>query len=326
MQHIVVKETHELPSDEVLALENGESQNHGPCVSGALVSEEASTAKDAPIMGSCMESTEFDNSQASIDINEGHILHEIGDDPEKKSGGTRNVEESVFLESSQAEEITMSDNRVGEIEIAEDPQLPTMSEKDMDDSHPSSPRSQIDLVSREDLEDASATMHPNKDVKGLSLDPSESDHVDGVIGESIVTVEDQEQDQEEGGRKTRSLTLEEATDAILFCSSIVHDLAYKAASIAIEKEKENLEPLEVSRLTITIPEKRSSERRDPRGATGRTKTQKARKTRAETEPKSPLTKHDEKSNEPVVRNVGLPNNGDIMKPPKLESKCNCTIM
>jgi len=137
-----------------------------------------------------------------------------------------------------------------------------------------------------------------------------------------VTVEDQEQ----GGRRTRSLTLEEVTDTILFCSSIVHDLAYKAASIAIEKEKENLEPLQVTRPTITIPEKRSSERRDPRGATGRTKTQKTRKTRAETEPTSPLTKHDQKSDEPLVRNVGFPNNSDSMKPPKLESKCNCTIM
>lgn len=150
---------------------------------------------------------------------------------------------------------------------------------------------------------------------------SHSDDLLLLTGESTVTMEEQ------GGRRTRSLTLEEATDTILFCSSIVHDLAYKAASIAIEKEKENLEPLEGSRPMVTIPERRSSDRRDPRGATRTPKTQKAKKRReAEPELKSPLTENDEKSNEPVVRNVGLPYNGDSTKPPKLESKCNCTIM
>jgi hypothetical protein len=38
------------------------------------------------------------------------------------------------------------------------------------------------------------------------------------------------------------------------------------------------------------------------------------------------TKNDENANESMVRNVGIPNEMDIMKPPKLESKCNCTIM
>ncbi|KAK3190285.1 hypothetical protein Dsin_029846 [Dipteronia sinensis] len=41
-----------------------------------------------------------------------------------------------------------------------------------------------------------------------------------------------------GGSKGRSLTLEEATDAIHFCSSIVQDLAYQVATIAMEKENE----------------------------------------------------------------------------------------
>ena len=131
--------------------------------------------------------------------------------------------------------------------------------------------------------------------------------------------------ENDGGRRTRSLTLEEATDTILFCSSIIHDLAYKAASIAIEKEKENLEPFEGPRPTITIPERRE----DFHGiTTGRTvKTQKARKRHGETEPKPPpLTENDNRSNEPVVQNVGIPGNAATMKSPKLESKCNCTIM
>lgn len=161
-------------------------------------------------------------------------------------------------------------------------------------------------------------MLPDKDVKALSTESSVSDHADGLVEESTVKVEGRE-----GGR-ARSLTLEEATDTILFCNSIIHDLAYKAASIAIEKEKENLEPFEVSRPTVTIPERRD----DLRGiTTGRTvRTQKARKRREETEPKPPLTENDNRSDEPVVRNVGIPNNADNMKPPKLESKCNCTIM
>lgn len=323
MQHIVAEETLRLPSDKVLAVNIAESQNSVPSVSAVSVSEETSTEKDASVVASCTECKELDNSQDSIEINEGRVLCEIGDDVDKSVGGVHNVEESVFIESSLAEETKMPDDRVGEIEVADDPQCALRtSEIEIDDSHPSSPRSQIDLVSREDVEDASTRMHPDKDIEGSSLEPSQSDHADDIVEDSIVTVEDQKQ----GRRRPRSLTLEEATDTILFCSSIVHDLAYKAASIAIEKEKENLEPPRVSRPTITIPEKRSSERRDPRGATGRAKTQKTRKTRAETEPKSPPTKHDEKSDEPVVRNVGLLNNSDSMKPPKLESKCNCTIM
>lgn len=323
MQHIVAEETLGLPSDRVLAVNNAESQNSVPSVSGVSASEETSTEKDASVVASCTESKELDNSRDSIKINEGCVLCEIGDDVDKSVGGLHNVEESVFLEASLAEDTTMPDDRVGEIEVADDPQCAfRTSEIEIDDSHPISPRSQIDLVSREDVEDASATMHPDKDIKGSSLEPSQSDHADGVVEDSIVTVEDNEQ----GRRRPRSLTLEEATDTILFCSSIVHELAYKAASIAIEKEKENLEPPQVSRPTITIPGKRFSERRDPRGAIGKAKTLKTRKTRAEAEPKSPPTKHDEKSDEPVVRNVGLPNNSDSMKPPKLESKCNCTIM
>ena len=35
-------------------------------------------------------------------------------------------------------------------------------------------------------------------------------------------------------------TLEEATNTILFCSSIIHELVYKAASLAIQQEQEKL--------------------------------------------------------------------------------------
>lgn len=38
----------------------------------------------------------------------------------------------------------------------------------------------------------------------------------------------------------RSVTLEEATDTILFCSSVVHELVYKAATLAIENEEQKV--------------------------------------------------------------------------------------
>lgn len=132
-----------------------------------------------------------------------------------------------------------------------------------------------------------------------------------------------------GGSKGRSLTREEAKDAILFCSSIVHDIAYEAATIAIEKESSV--PLEGSRPTVTILGKSNSDRKNPRGRiVGKhaSKALKARQRRLETNAKPPITdtENDENADESMVRNVGLPNKGDSLKPPKLESKCNCTIM
>lgn len=142
--------------------------------------------------------------------------------------------------------------------------------------------------------------------------------------ESTVTVEAR------AGSKGRSLTLEEATDTILFCSSIVHDLAYKAATIAMEKEA--AVPLEGSHPTVTILGKSTMETRDPRR--GRIvnkrsfKSQKARQRQIETEKNLPSSKteNDENIDESLMRNIGIPNKLDSVKPPKLESKCNCTIM
>lgn len=141
--------------------------------------------------------------------------------------------------------------------------------------------------------------------------------------ESTVSVESR------GGSKGRSLTLEEATDAILFCSSIVHDIAYQAATIAMERESSV--PLEDSRPTVTILGKSNSDRKNLRGrAVGKQnlKAQKARQRRVETNEKPSLieTENDENADESMIQNVGLPNKGDNLKPPKLESKCNCSIM
>ncbi|KAH7436196.1 hypothetical protein KP509_05G007500 [Ceratopteris richardii] len=51
---------------------------------------------------------------------------------------------------------------------------------------------------------------------------------------------------------THSFSLEEATNTILFCSSIVHDIAYKAASIAAAKEAEAIKAREAREAAETM--------------------------------------------------------------------------
>ncbi|KAF8018561.1 hypothetical protein BT93_H3443 [Corymbia citriodora subsp. variegata] len=164
----------------------------------------------------------------------------------------------------------------------------------------------------------------DREMDASAPESKNSDHGHGILEESTVTVEAR------GGRRGRSLTLDEATDTILFCSSIVHDLAYKAATIAMEKEP--AVPLEGLHPTVTILAKSTTETRDPRR--GRIvskrslKSQKARQRQVETEKNLPSSKteNDENIDESLMRNIGIPNKLDTVKPPKLESKCNCTIM
>lgn len=137
--------------------------------------------------------------------------------------------------------------------------------------------------------------------------------------ESTVVVEDV------GGTKTRSLTLEEATDTILFCSSIVHNLAYEAANIALEKDDTSMEVL---RPTVTLVGKSNSDRREIRSrplGKRSSKSQKSRQRRLEPDSKArPITPETEEKSSPRI--VRSPGKGETMHPPKLESKCNCTIM
>lgn len=143
---------------------------------------------------------------------------------------------------------------------------------------------------------------------------------------STVTVECQ------GPGNSRSLTLAEATDTILFCSSIVHDLAYQAATIAMEKEFSD--PFEGSKPTVTLLGKPNSDRKETRRRTVSRRSLKsnkaARQRNVETDVKPPSgnkTENDENFDESFTCNVGLPDKVDSMKaPPKLESKCNCIIM
>lgn len=129
-----------------------------------------------------------------------------------------------------------------------------------------------------------------------------------------------------GQAKSKTLTLEEEADAILFCSSIIHNLAYEAANFAIDKEAL---PMEALRPAVTIVGKSNFDRRDayPRKCSSR--SEKARKQSLETEMESTRTscnaETDEKSST-CTADDGPPYNGDSTKPRKLESKCNCLIM
>ncbi|KAI4336614.1 hypothetical protein L6164_015118 [Bauhinia variegata] len=188
----------------------------------------------------------------------------------------------------------------------------------------------LSLVSKSTTDDFQEPSVPNSSNDHFTTSVAESNTSDGSHGieESTVTVECQ------GAGNTRSLTLEEATDTILFCSSIIHDLAYQAATIALEKESPV--PLEGSEPTVTVLGKPNSGRKDYRGRSvskrtlkSQSQSQKIRqRQRVETGIKSSpdKTENDENRDESFTRNVGIPDKVDGMKPPKLESKCNCTIM
>lgn len=136
-----------------------------------------------------------------------------------------------------------------------------------------------------------------------------------------------------GGKEPRSLTLEEATDTILFCSSIVHDIVYQAATLAVDKAKDEEEMLHP---TVTVLGK-SNANRSSYGLGGGTKAKKkssksAKGSRKQTEREEKTEvqiENDENAGEAVmIRNVGVPPSKgvNLKPPPKLESKCNCSIM
>ncbi|KAF8084077.1 hypothetical protein N665_0734s0004 [Sinapis alba] len=141
-----------------------------------------------------------------------------------------------------------------------------------------------------------------------------------------------------GRKEPKSLTLEEATDAILFCSSIVHDLVYQAASIAMDKARDvAATEEEILRPTMTVLGKSNANRSSSYTGGSGTKTKKqsakaTRKQQTETEEKIEVhIENDENAGEAAMisSNVGLPssNKADNLKPPpKLENKCNCSIM
>ncbi|KAL9166342.1 hypothetical protein ABFS82_05G023500 [Erythranthe guttata] len=212
----------------------------------------------------------------------------------------------------QAEEDAIPSSCVDTVEIAEVPKTSSLGA--------------ISEIETENAGVVSANFHSdelehNEAKTGTREEFGTSHLAHGVIEESRVLIEDT------GETKPRSLTLEEATDAILFCNSIVHNLAYEAANIAIHNE---ILPIEVLRPIVKPVGKSDSEKRDnTRSRTVRKRNSKSQK--APTENRVQMdTKHpcnngetDENSNPGIVRD---PNNADSLIPPKLESKCNCIIM
>ncbi|KAI0492777.1 hypothetical protein KFK09_027053 [Dendrobium nobile] len=145
-------------------------------------------------------------------------------------------------------------------------------------------------------------------------------------GESAIMVEGPR------GHQSRNLTLEEATDTILFCSSIIHDLAYRASTIAMEKDQgtllEDFPPPTVKIMEKPIPGLREESGNLSKKLTLRSQKFKLKKTEAQT--KSPLrelkNENDVNIEEFRASKVEIPRQVDSAKPPKLESKCNCSIM
>ncbi|KAI3467671.1 hypothetical protein Pfo_024334 [Paulownia fortunei] len=271
-----------------------------------------------------------DTSVVSILTSEEPQSHENGDNLTNNFSTSMNKETSAaHLQTSTQMEDAMQSSCVDWVDVAEVPHpssLDAISEMEIENADIVSADSQSDVDSTNstsctnELLESSVSVARN-DVMTTAVEEFDiSVPVNGVLEESTVVLEDV------GGTKSRSLTLEEATDAILFCSSIVHNLAYEAANIAIDKENS---PVEVLRPTVTFVGKSNSDRRDTRSRTlGRrsSKSQKARQRRLETDIKPPsvIAESDEK---PTPRIVRSPSKGDnTMIPPKLESKCNCTIM
>ncbi|XXG45078.1 hypothetical protein AAC387_Pa02g0253 [Persea americana] len=252
-----------------------------------------------------------DSSAAEFLTIEGSISH---GNAEVLSNNARETEMEVSLATGGSS--------VHGIEASDPPVLESsnMEVEETEDGYDSSTVQQMDCMESpnskgkiETFEEPLVTTSLEKDSLGTTPEINLSEH--DVGGPS--------------GQRLRSLTLDEATDTILFCSSIIHDLAYKAATIAMEKEDQV--PLEGSRPTVTILGKADSNKRDLRSRTSRRtlKSQKGRQRQSEADAKSPSTNDEnvaKMDSSLTACDSAVPNKVDSMKPPKLESKCNCTVM
>ncbi|KAL2332685.1 hypothetical protein Fmac_013898 [Flemingia macrophylla] len=248
------------------------------------------------------------------------ISHEIVDDYPNNTRDVSDTETSAKIQelSSHEKDDVQNSNVNNELDALDTTNCSTITESEIEGENLCENKSVPD-----DFREPSA-QNPSDNCHAASVSEVNVSESHG-IEESTVTVECQ------GAGNTRSLTLEEATDTILFCSSIVHDLAYKAATIAMEKECSD--PFEGSEPTVTLLGKANSDRKDSHGRplsrrTLRSQKTKTKQRRVETDVKTPSgkTENDENVDESFTQNVGLPNKVDSMRPQKLESKCNCIIM
>ncbi|KAF9677817.1 hypothetical protein SADUNF_Sadunf08G0147200 [Salix dunnii] len=297
---------------------------------GAEVPEEDLFEQNDSNRKTDISSSDLPHHTVGIHLEENSVVsYENREDMSNNAGDVSGVLASAIpLERSVEGKHNMLNTSLDKLDVATHSRLASISEIEVE-SNCCGNGSENDAISTNsrstinEVQDHPVPAPLDKETTASVLEFSMPDHAGGILEESTIMVNCQ------GGRKARSLSLEEVTDATLFCSSIVHDLAYQAATIAIEKESS--EPLEGSWPAVTILGKSAADRKDPRGRpVGKrtSKSQKVRQRRAETDVKHSAnkTENDENCNESMVRNVGLPNEMDSVKPPKLESKCNCTIM
>ncbi|XP_043704634.1 mucin-12-like [Telopea speciosissima] len=273
-----------------------------------------------------------DASVAAVSNDEDCVSSSIAEEFPNCTGGTSDIEISTTTPEPLSIEDNATLNSDCAIEIVEAPAYNSsaMISGELENGGDSIPGSHVESVISPNsaVDESLEPAVPATSEKDLDIPSSESDilnHANGIPEESTVTMEGQ------GGQQARSLTLEEATDTILFCSSIIHNLAYQAATIGMEKESSVHPELEGCRPTVTLLGKPSSERKEPRGRSGNKRTlksQKARQRRVEADVKTPSTKTeiDVKTDESLVHDTEAPHKVDSSRPLKLESKCNCIIM
>ncbi|KAL8037892.1 hypothetical protein ABFX02_11G067300 [Erythranthe guttata] len=292
----------------------------------------ASECTEAESTCTDVESNIIDKTDAELSNHLTGVVHSGGtsvvsnltcEDPALLENGDelRNISSNSINEETLAADIQASTQTEDAVESS----LDDLSEMEIGDADVDSTNSKI-RTDNELLLDPSVSSACNDIIMATTVEEFDASvPVHDVLEESTVVLENLD------GTKARSLTLEEATNAILFCSSIVHNLAYEAANIAINKEHTPPPPVESLRPAVTFVGKSNSDRRD-NNARSRTlgkrssKSQKARQKRLETDVKTPpvVAESDEKSTPRIVMSPSK--KWDSINPPKLESKCNCTIM
>ncbi|KAL1565262.1 mucin-19-like [Salvia divinorum] len=255
----------------------------------------------------------------SILASEGPVSHESGENLTNKSSGEETAATQLQT-STLGEDMQSSCN--GNEDVTEVPHLSSLndiSEMEIQNSGILSCDSQSDVDSANSKTCTNELLEPFVSVEKNDIMTETTEEFDIPVPVNCVL--------DVGGANSRSLTLEEATDTILFCSSIVHNLAYEAANIAIEKENSSLE---VARPTVTVVGKPNPDRREMRSrplGKRSSKSQKAHQRRLETETKPrPVTAETEEKSSPRIVRSPSKKGEPTHPPPKLESKCNCTIM
>lgn len=283
---------------------------------------------------------------SSADPHENDTCDEIGPTSEVPTFGQTggDLGEGLVSESLNCEEVGLfeKDEDVekddGEedksVDVVED-ELSVISEGEVDQSSScSSPVSQCNVSQnsesgKEEVQELTdftdLTALHGKDVEALNMDGDTSNHASGIMEESLVVIEG------EGTTKGRSLTLEEATDTILFCSSIVHNLAYEAATIAIDKQTPPDPHPEPSGNNTSFPlipaigkGKKDAQTKKPNKRSS--KSQKTKKKKTSTKASNNTSTGEETDLVDTKPRIVFPNNKENRRPPELESKCNCSIM